>query len=108
MNTPIQLDLPEARRRRDTGTAQVSVRNKKFLEFVRDHAFNVARTYGQVTSDDCREWFYEYQEVLSIPSPTSPKAWGAVFNDERFTCIGITPSKQVSRKGGLIRVWGLA
>lgn len=108
MNQPIQLDLYEARRRRDKGIARVSVRNEEFLLRTRNVAIYYIEIRGQVTADDLKQWFNEWHEFLKIPSPTSPKAWGAVFNDKRFKCIGITPSKQVSRKGGLIRVWGLA
>lgn len=107
MNQPIQLNLYEARRRRDKGIAKVSVRNKEFLEFIRNEAVMIADREGKVTADDLKEKFHSWQVLFVVPSPTSPKAWGAVFNDKRFTCIGITPSKQVSRNGGLIRVWGL-
>jgi len=104
MNHPLQLDLMEARRRRDRGITRVSGKNMAFIEHMRQVAVSLCKLKGQITIDDLRVW----HEASHERDPTSQNAWGVIFKDKRFKPLGFTPSRQIQGHGRIIRVWGLA
>ena len=104
MTQPLQLDLIEARRRRDRGIALVSGNNQKFIDWARHTALLEIHRHGSVTIDSIRD----IQKFYGVDNPTHRNAYGAIFRDKRFKHIGYAQSKQVSNHGREIKVWGLA
>ena len=95
------LNLHEGRRLRNRGASQVAAKNAEFMQTMRNAAFNIAKQFGTVTSDDLRLWADDFNIA-----PTHPNAFGAVFtNNKDLEPCGFCPSAQPNRRGGLIRVW---
>lgn len=94
-------------RQKELGLYLVEKNNQVFLATMRGIARIIARRKGKITSDDIREYHRKHHKAKQIPMPTHPNAWGAVFKTSDWKAVGYTKSKQVSRRGGVIRVWRL-
>ena len=94
------FDIDQARIKRDQGLQQVSDNNQRFVTVARETAKHIARRQGTVVMDDVRrECPFE---------PLHPNAWGSVFRGREWVFTGqYVQSKNVSRKGGMQRVWRL-
>ena len=94
------FDIQEARDKRDEGLRQVSTNNERFLKAARDTAKRIAAVQGTVTMDEVRKqcpW-----------EPLHPNAWGSVFRGKDWVFTGeYVQSQNVSRRGGMQRVWRL-
>lgn len=94
MPTGLQLKLD--------GLNAVEGANGFALAQLRDQAMLVARSHGDVSSDDLRGWADHERIILS-----SPNAWGAVFRDPRFTRIGMIRSTYPSNHARFISTYAL-
>jgi len=97
---PEQFDLITALEKRDQGIEQVAANNDRFLFITRRVARTLARANGHVTMDEVRQY--------CRLKPLHPNAWGAVFKHPDFEFTGrFVQSENVSRRGGMQRVWRL-
>jgi hypothetical protein len=72
------------------------------LEALREHAALIARSRGQVTSDDVRE--FAKKKGLE---PHHPNVWGCLFRGPQWRPFGWKRSRLPGNHGRAIRVWGL-
>ena len=102
-----QLDLwAGGEDRRKAGQASVETSNSNFVAMMRNHAVGIATKFGQVTSDDLRE----YAKRHGV-SPAHPNAWGSIFRGKilghRWIVVGRMKSKLATNHSREIRIWAL-
>ena len=88
---------------KEEGIKKVQEHNEDFVAIMKEKAMEFARENGTVSADDMRP----VALALGL-KPKHPNAWGAVFNDKRFTLYSYKQSRVTSRHHGLIRVWRLS
>lgn len=85
---------------KEDGIERVSRHNQPFLVTIRNIARHFAEVQGQVTIDELRRW--AAREGLS---PDHPNAWGAVFSEPGWACVGYKQSTVPTNHARLIRIW---
>lgn len=95
-----QLTLGESLR--DSGIKRVSDNNREWLEEMRTEARWQCALYGHVTIDELREHAHRLGWA-----PEHPNAWGAVFKQKCWECIGCKKSRIASNHAREVRVWRL-
>ena len=80
------------------GLYRVESSNKALVGLARAIAKEICGRVGSVTMDDVRR-------ELGDLKPTSPNAYGAVFNTDEWQCIGWEPSTLKSNHARFIRRW---
>lgn len=94
-----------AQRQKELGLELVENNNKTFVETMRGAARILARKKGAISSDDLHDWYDKNRN--KIPAPLHVNAWGSIFRTSEWMPVGFVGSEQVSRKGGIIRLWKL-
>jgi len=94
-----------AQRQKELGLEIVENNNRTFIETMRSAARMLARKKEIISNDDLRDW-YEKNKAR-VPGPLHPNAWGAIFKTGEWVSVGFIGSEQVSRRGGIIRLWKL-
>lgn len=89
-----------AEQARDAGLNQVAGNAQCFVETMRSIARGISRTNGNVSIDDLRD-FAERNGI----EPHHPNAWGTIFRERGWYCIGRKRSRKVSNHAREIRVW---
>ena len=100
MNGQILMDFDAACSLRAAGIDMAGWGSLNFVGCMRDAARQICERKGSVTADDLR--------VVSTATgilPNSPKAWGAVFIEKGWHCIGFEHSQVVSNRGRRILKW---
>ena len=101
--TPLPLfDYAVAVVERDSGLSSVAHHCETFLDAVRTEAHRLALERGQVTIDDLRAWANDNGLL-----PHHPNAWGAVFREPGWQCVGHAQSHLVTNHGREVKVWRL-
>src|SRR5690242_12215612 len=96
----IQPSLEFGRRLKRRGQDAVESHDPTFQQTMRAVARRLALEHGNVTGDDLRKWAAD----RGI-QPKHPNAWGAVFRERGWQCVGYVQSAVVSRHAGRIGVW---
>lgn len=96
-----------AERQKELGLEIVESNNRTFIETMRGVARMLANKKGVISADDLREYYDNFRYAKQIPAPRHLNAWGAVFKTSEWEPVGYMKSEQVSRKGGVIRLWKL-
>lgn len=89
-----------AEQARDAGLSKVAENAQCFVETMRSIARGISRKKGNVSTDDLRE----IAEARGI-EPHHPNAWGAIFKESGWLCIGRKQSARTSNHAREIRVW---
>ena len=74
--------------------------NKALVGLARNIAREICGRTGSVTMDEVRR-------ELGDLKPTSPNAYGSIFNGDEWVCIGWEPSTLKSNHARWIRRWRL-
>ena len=82
------------------GLALTESNNTALVKLARAVAKEICGRMGSVTMDEVRR-------ELGDLKPTSPNAYGAVFNTDEWVCIGWEPSTLKSNHSRFIRRWKL-
>lgn len=93
-------ELAQGQRLKREGQETVAAKNELFLARLRDYARKHSKDYGRVTSDDLRVF-----AVGNELYPTHHNAWGCIFKQKGWVCIGRQPSKLPGNHAREIRVW---
>lgn len=103
MNSEIssgQLSLDLSERNRNAGMDRVAANNAAFLEVARRFAREYCRRNGSVTSDQVRV----YMTSIGM-RPSSKNAWGCLFKERGWTCVGRRKSELPSNHARWIGEW---
>ncbi len=95
-----------AQRYKQQGLQRVEDHNSLWLHKLRRQATRIALRRGCVSTDDLRT-YAEKLRLLHNLTPSHPNAWGAVFKEKRFYCVGLALSRHPSNHGRRIALWGL-
>lgn len=100
----MQLDLEEciAEARKRAGLETVEANAEEWMPWIRRYAVSIAKSNGEVTSDDLRHVADQFGR-----QPHHPNAWGAVFRGDAWECIGFRKSKYRTNNARRISVWSL-
>ena len=82
------------------GLYRVEANNQAVVKLARSIAREICGRLGSVTMDEVRR-------ELGDLKPTSPNAYGSVFNGDEWVCIGWEPSTLKSNHSRFIRRWRL-
>lgn len=85
---------------RDAGIERVSAHNVDWLDTMRDYARTCCATFGAVTTDDLQSFAGRIGCL-----PDHPNAWGAIFKERGWRCVGRMRSERPSAHAREIKVW---
>jgi hypothetical protein len=87
---------------RDQGIASVTQNNREWVRKMRNSARAIARSKGHVTTDDLRPLTSLHGE------PLHDNAWGGIFREKGWKCVGRKTSSRKEAHGREIKCWALA
>lgn len=100
MSTQLLMDFDAASSLKAHGVDMAGWASLTFVECMRDAARAICARKGSVTSDDLRQ----IAQATGL-QPNSSHAWGAVFHEPGWRCIGSEPSKVTTNRARRILRW---